>query len=442
MKLFVLTTKLGWPLLIVICLFPAALWFTGSPVGDRFDTPVHTLYSIGQIAGIIGLTLYSFNLLLSTRIKFFEDLFGGINKVFIAHHLIGGVALIMLLIHPLALSLRMIPSGIHEAALLFVPQLSNLPVAYGIIALYGTIILLILTFYATMPYRIWLLTHKFLGAFFFLAGLHVLLTPNALTEHHALRNYLLGFCVLGILAFVYRTLMPNIFVRRYDYTVSAVLPKAPGVIQIDFAPVKQGLNFKAGQFVFVSFQQEGLSNEWHPFTISSAPSDGSLSITVKSLGSYTRVLTSMSPGMAGMKVRIEGAYGRFSFQNFSSSRQIWIAGGIGVTPFLSMAKSLSGGEFDIDLYYSVKTESEIIDAESLRTAQRDSPGQKFRVVPFVADQQAGFLSGKYINETSGGVSGKDFLLCGPPPMMKAIRKQLRDLGVPNSRIHSEEFSMS
>jgi predicted ferric reductase len=442
MKLFRVTEKLGWPLLIIMCLFPALLWFFGSPITERFNTPVHVLYSIGQLAGIVGLTLYSFNLLLSTRIKVFEDLFGGINKVYIAHHLIGGISLILLLIHPLALAMRKIPTGIHYAAMMFVPQWSNLPVAYGIIALYGMIILLILTFYVTLPYRIWLLTHKFLGALFFLASLHVLLTPNALTDHHVLRNYLLGFCILGVTAFIYRTIMPNIFVRRYDYTVSAIIPKAPGVIQIDLAPAKRGLNFKAGQFIFLSFRQDGISSEWHPFTISSAPSDGSLSVTVKSLGSYTKVLASLSAGMTGMKVKIEGAYGRFSYRNFSSGNQVWIAGGIGVTPFLSMAKALGDENYDIDLYYSVKTESELIDAESLRAAQKNVPGQRFRLIPFVADQQSGFLSGKFINDTSAGLAGKDFLLCGPPPMMKALRKQLRDLGVPNSKIHSEEFSMS
>src|SRR5476651_1983158 len=119
-------------------------------LSTRFDGPVTSMQSIGQVAGIVGLTLFAFNLLLSTRIKLFEDLFGGLNKVFIAHHIIGGVALIALLIHPIFLALRLIPSSMHDAALLLIPTFGNLPVAYGIVALIGMIALLIITYFFSL----------------------------------------------------------------------------------------------------------------------------------------------------------------------------------------------------------------------------------------------------------------------------------------------------
>jgi ferredoxin-NADP reductase len=66
----------------------------------------------------------------------------------------------------------------------------------------------------------------------------------------------------------------------------------------------------------------------------------------------------------------------------------------------------------------------------------------FRYLPYVAKEQDGFLTAAKIKEMCGGLDGKEIFICGPPPMMKALRAQLRALGVPNRKIHSEEFAMS
>ena len=441
MALYRYTSRFGWPLLILLCSLPLIEWIVNKPLASRFDGVVLSMLSIGQVMGIIGLTMFAFNLLLTTRVKWFEDLFGGLNKVFIAHHIIGGLALIFLLAHPVFLVLSLVPSGIHEAALLLVPQTNNLPVASGIFALLGLIALLFVTFYTKIPYRIWLITHKLLGPVFLLATLHVVFTPNGLSNDILLKYYMLGLCVLGLGAYAYRTLLPNVFVRRYIYTVQGFEPKAAGVIKLNLVPEKRALNFKAGQFIFVSFNQEGLPKEWHPFTVSSAPGSGELSITVKSLGGYTKALSALAPVLIGQQVRVEGAYGRFSYRNFANTNQIWVAGGIGVTPFLSMAHALGPGPYNIDLYYSVKSDAELIDVDQLRGLQSLDAGRIFRVIPFVADRQ-GYLSAKYMEQVTGPLRDRDILLCGPPSMMRSLKSQLKSAGVKPGNIHSEEFSMS
>ena len=66
---------------------------------------------------------------------------------------------------------------------------------------------------------------------------------------------------------------------------------------------------------------------------------------------------------------------------------------------------------------------------------------KFNFIPYITEDH-GFLTATIISEKSKGLNDKDFFICGPPVMMKALRKQLRDKGVLNYKIHSEEFSMS
>ena len=66
----------------------------------------------------------------------------------------------------------------------------------------------------------------------------------------------------------------------------------------------------------------------------------------------------------------------------------------------------------------------------------------FRYFPYVADEQDGFLSADKVDEMCGGLKGKEIFICGPPPMMKSLKSQLKAKGVPNSKIHSEEFAMT
>ena len=121
--------------------------------------------------------------------------------------------------------------------------------------------------------------------------------------------------------------------------------------------------------------------------------------------------------------------------------QIWVAGGIGITPFLSMAKSLPESGYKIDLYYSVKTASELIDWDSLYGVAMAKNGN-FRVIPYVGDQYKDRLSVDLIEKMSGEITNRDIFICGPPPMMASLKKQFKDKGVPTARIHSEEFGMS
>ncbi|MGZ6004755.1 MAG: ferredoxin reductase family protein [Candidatus Saccharimonadales bacterium] len=460
----VLLTKLpehwiGWLVTIVLCLVPVIMWLQLHPLNTIAGFP-SIMLAVGRVTGLVGMIMYALNLVYSTRLKFLERWFGGLNRVYIAHHLLGGLALVMLSLHPFTLALRYVQVSMKQAALLLLPNgltpisalfktgtaehlivLEQWAVFLGIVAFWGMVGLLLVTFFIKIPYRLWLFTHKFLGAAFFLAGLHVLFVTSDTSKNGALKYYILLMSLIGILAFIYRTLMGSILIRKYRYKVDRVQVVAGNVTHMYMSSAEKLLSFKPGQFVFVRFlngKQDKINREWHPFSISSAPGDGSLRLSVKGLGDYTNNLVAIRPGTTA---EIEGAYGRFTYTNFKNMNQIWIAGGIGITPFLSMAASLPNDGYKIDLYYSVKTESEVIDWNKLYDTAMSRSGN-FRVIPYVGDKQKGFLNADYIEQTSGGLTGKDFFICGPPPMMKSMRDQLKKKHIPRSAIHSEEFAMS
>ncbi len=450
---------IGWGLTIILCLIPAVMWFQIHPL-TTIQGYSGTMLAVGRLTGLIGLVMYALNLVYSTRLRLLELMFGGLNRVYIAHHLLGGLAFILLAFHPLFLSLRFAQTSLKEAALLLIPTgltplvavfdggnihhqvvLSQWAIFMGILAFWVMAGLLLITFFIRIPYGIWIQTHQYLGAAFFLIGLHVLFVTSDISTHAALRNYVLIMTAIGLVAFLYQKFGRKIFVRQFLYAVDMVKQTGGDVYEIYLSPHGEKMLHKAGQFIFMRFMDghnQHIGREWHPFSISSGPGDPQLRVSIKGLGDYTKALWALQPGTTA---EIEGAYGMFSFADLRNQHQIWVAGGIGITPFISMAKALPEKDFQIDLYYSVKTASELVSWPEL-VSVAESKGGQFRVFPYVADQQTGYLSADYIEKTSGGLEGKEIFICGPPSMMHSLRSQLSAKSIPGTSIHSEEFAMS
>lgn len=444
----------SWSLIAFFCLVPLVRLAMVSDWPVVISSPGDVMSFIAKASALVGLVLYAINFVLAARLRIIETIFGGLNRAYIAHHITGGLALIILILHPALLAVQRISSDelstFLDAALYLLPRTINaetesslrfgLSMNAGIIAFYGMVLLLILTFFIKLPYQIWLLTHKFLGVAFLLAGIHVVLINSRTSNDVFLRSYILVWVIIGLTAFIYKTLLGNVVLRRADYVVRQV-KHMHAVTDILLDPLRRPLSFKPGQFIFARFltpKGHEVSREYHPFTIASSPKEKSIRLIAKSLGDYTSQLKHITPGTV---VSLEGAYGKFSYTRFGNSPQIWIAGGIGITPFLSMAKSLEKSEVPIDLIYSVAHRSELIDESFL---DETLPGKikSFRFFPYIANEKSGLLNASKVASLCGGLEDKHIFICGPAPMMKDLTVQLRRLGVPKNRIHTEEFSMS
>ncbi|MCX6765214.1 MAG: ferric reductase-like transmembrane domain-containing protein, partial [Candidatus Nealsonbacteria bacterium] len=185
---------------ILILLFiapPIAIWLLMAPLSVRFEGFSQAMRSLGQILGLSGMSLFCLVFLLKTRVRWIDSIFSGLDKAYINHHNIGGIAFVLLLFHPLALAIRFIPQSIRGAALFLVPSFSQTAILYGEIGLGLMIILLVITFFIKLKYHIWKFSHKFMALAFAFGFIHMILIPSDISQNYFLRFYLVSLALIS-----------------------------------------------------------------------------------------------------------------------------------------------------------------------------------------------------------------------------------------------------
>lgn len=436
----VIKKNIGWVVVLILSLIPVIRWFFIAPLDFRFANFNVTFTSLGQIAGLLGMTLFAITLILSTRIKILDRFFYGLPDMYNLHQRMGQISFILLLFHPLFLVVKYFSFSLRDAAMFLLPHGFD-AVSYGIYALVGMIILIALTIYIKLKYPTWKISHKFMVLVFVIALLHVLLITSDISNDIFLRYYIFTISIIALGLSFYQAFLSMYINRSYNYKVKRVTNLGDKIVEIELEPDSLTLlwtgklKFEAGQFIFVKFHSQAVTSESHPFSISSDPQNSSLKIIVKSLGDYTSKIGNLS---VGDKAVLCGPFGKFNFKNAEFKNQVWLAGGIGITPFLSMASKLNNtNDYKIDLFYCVKNKSEMVLAQELNKISENN--KNFRVIFWCSDD-SGFINANEILKLSGNVLNKDFFLCGPTGFMVNLKNQLLKLNVKNINIHWENFN--
>ncbi len=402
------------------------------------DDPL--LMKIGFIAGLIGFSIITLQVVLNSRLKPLDSAFG-LDKVVLFHRKIGVVAMFLLLSHPILIALG------KESLKLFSLHTSwEVDLGKAAILLLAAGVLLAL-YYSKLKldYNTWRLVHKVMIAVVVLAFVHSILLGDAF-ENRLVKIWWWVLLVSACAAFSFQNFFVNLFGRK-KYIIKAVIKETNDtftlLLEPEGNPSKVVFKYRPGQFMFLEIQHKGLIREEHPFTISSSPaSQGYISATIKKSGNYTNLIDQTQVLDTAL---LQAPFGRFSFCFDNPTSFLFIAGGVGITPIHSMITALCETN-DIRsavLIYANKTEGDII----FRGEFEKLPAN-FKVVHILSKAQkdwkglSGHIDAEVIKKSAGELLGSaDVYICGPPTMMETAVNALESLGVDKRKIHYERFTI-
>lgn len=248
----------------------------------------------------------------------------------------------------------------------------------------------------------------------------------------------LGACAL---IWIWIRLRP-LRIRNQSYHVDQVIPAADRTTAV-ILKAKPGvdLSYAPGQFGFVRFRSQGISREEHPFTLASNPAlTGYLEFVIRASGNWTRRIPDLAQGEQAF---LDGPYGLFSYLCHQDAAEfVFIAGGVGLTPFLSMLRHMgtNGEQRPVTLIWSNRTRAEMICGRELERLEKTLPALRVEKV-FTREPGGKKLDQQLMEQhLQPCTRTAHCFLCGPPGMMKDMQSILVRLGFSRRRIHRERFA--
>lgn len=393
----------------------------------------------GKILGMIAGLLLLMQLLWSARIKFLDRIFG-LNNLFRFHRLMGGIIVGCALIHPILVYLPD-NSLIIPLTKRYWPELVGLGLLLSILIM---VITSILRARLRFSYHCWRTAHR-LGAVVVVAGLavHVLNVSDSFGRGLPQASV---YGAVGLWALLYACItMHRIRTRIRPHTIAAVEPVGADAMSLRVRP-RTGLAFPfaPGQFAFIRIKSADVRAEEHPFTIASSPQrPKELEFVIRPCGDWTNSIANVQPGD---RIAIDGPYGLFSHLRCSGQAElVMIAGGIGITPMLSMLRYMvdTNDVRTITLIWSNKTRDQVVRGDECRELERHLPG--LRVHYFFTREPDTPTSGGHLDRAvlerllADCSRHASVFICGPEGMTADMMKVLPGLGFFRRRIFTERF---
>ncbi len=434
--------------ILLVTNFIVLIYFWWSGNADLFasESLSGPLLAIGRLAGLLAATLILIQLILIGRVKWVESTFG-LDKLSRLHRLNGYVILGLIVAHPILLTqgYAIINDTTYQGQYIdFLKNWDTLLRAFvGYLILLATIVLSITIVRKRLKYETWYYVHIFnYLAIALVFGHQLRFGPAAEDQAFMMYWYTAYAFAFGNLIW-YRFLKPLIKFSKHDFHVTRVEPEGPNGIATSIYITGDKLRdykIKAGQFMIFRFFQKGFWTQAHPFSVSMLPESGEFRITAKKLGDYTNQLEHITPGI---EVLIDGPHGVFTEEKITQDKILFIAGGVGITPIRALLESLGPKGKDLILLYSNKSRAEHIFAEELEALSKEFD---FKIKNIYSDEKVegaeqGYLDQAMLKRLVPDLVERDVFLCGPPPMMDALKKALTNLGLPKKQFHWERFAL-
>lgn len=420
----------GSKIILVGAVFTTVFFLSAKPnLGVIFSSP---LLSLSQYLALLGTFLFCFTYILTTRWNMVEKLFGGLDKVYRVHHMVSGIAFVMLLYHPLLLALKALPDV--NFALRYLIPTNNYTNNAGLFALSLMIALLVLTIFVNLPYHIWLKTHQFFSVVLFSAAIHIFLISSDISRSLPLRIWMFFWLAVALFSIFDNLFLSKLYRPFLKYKIARVTLLAD-LVEIILEPMGKVLKYKPGQFAYLSIANHpGITSEVHPYSIASHPSANYLRFAIKTLGDHTETLHLLREGDI---VLVRGSFGLFGSRIYTKKPVVLIGAGIGITPILSLVpEALARRSTQTSVIYLTKSKAEAVYDTELSSYKYP----EFFKYHLHRSADQGRLCLDHLKALGIDLHQSLYFICGPIALSRSLEDQLNKIGVKSQNIIYEDFS--
>jgi predicted ferric reductase len=384
------------------------------------------LYEIGKWMGVVGFTFLSVLIFSGDTARFFDRLFG-LDKIIRFQKKFSYYISIFILMHPIFFIIS--GTGLKE---ILIPDFVYLALSLGIIGFYIFATIMVASYlHKFISYKLWQYLH-FLNYILFGFVLY-----HSIFWGSDLENLKILYFILTIMVFIgliYRTIykIKNAFSGKF--IIDKITKENEDIYTVTLKAPKK-IKYIAGQFAFLRINKKDIYTR-HPFTFSSSPNEENVSFTIKKSGLFTKTVETLD---VGCEIKFDGPFGKFT-PDYKKDL-VLIAGGVGITPFISIIKDrlYKDKNQNIILLYAVRNEKDLIFKKFFDSINKNW----FKVIYILSAETNdkyyhGYIDENLIKENVKNIDSL-FYICGPEPMKKSLINIIKNSGFNKKNIFSENF---
>ncbi|HYJ22142.1 MAG TPA: ferredoxin reductase family protein [Solirubrobacterales bacterium] len=411
---------------------------------SSFDS---ALGSLGLLTGLVAADLMILQVIVVARIPWVERAWGH-DLLMHRHRTLGYWSFWLMMVHVVLYAVERGKGAgsdwLNTQFELFILNPWFLFATLGTLILIGVVVTSIRIARKRLRYESWHLLHLYSYLGMGLAFPHML--SDGMHFHSPLAQAywwaIYGIAVVTVLLF--RLGLPAARSLYHRLRVVAVKEEAPGVVSVLVKGHRlDRLRTKSGQFFIWRFLDGRGWSRGNPYTISDAPKNDELRVTIQAAGEGSARAARLEPGT---RVAIEGPYGTMTAERRTHPRMLVMAAGVGITPMRALVADTPYGRGEATLIYRYSEEEHAIFREELEglAARR---GVELHFLP-----GARAADGSWLPIGSGGddveelkrlvpdIADCDIYLCGPAPWISSVRRAAKAAGASRRQVHTEDFA--
>jgi predicted ferric reductase len=402
------------------------------------------LREVSVALGFLGMALLGLQTIPTSRLKFFTNAFP-MDTLYTFHHGLSVFTFLIVLAHPILLFINN-PETLRLLNLIDAPWRARA----GVVAVLGMLLLVVTSVWREVmkiKYDVWRWIHDGLSFLAIGLALYHMFKVNYYMSLTYQRIIWLGLSGIWLAIILYIRVARPIRMINRPYKVVKVQKERGQSWSLYLKPEgHDGFDFEAGQFAWITTESPFIFRE-NPFSFSnSADHEGNvIAFTIKELGDFTSKIGDFKEGKT---VYVDGPYGTFSIDEHECKKMVFIAGGIGSAPVMSMLRTLADrkSKQEVFFFYGNPTWESIIYREELEELEKKLNMTLVHVLerpPEGWEGEKGFIAADILRRHLPDDQGDfTFFLCGPLPMINAVEGALKKLHIQPGHVFSEQYEMA